>query len=183
MTRCRLPRRRQGGFTLVELMLATTILMALLFGAIYSTRESFSVVKEGDARVHTHIHVRRALDRLLKDCRYSADLDVQGAAGTGWTITVDATSDLDPDVLSYSWDPADGTLRITDPAAETEDIVASGITAFEVATEMVDVEGVPEVATITLHWTVDVVAGAEAGLEQATQSVEMGGSTRIRRTL
>ena len=41
--------KNNSGFTLIEIMIATTIAMVLLFGALYSTSETLNVVREGDA--------------------------------------------------------------------------------------------------------------------------------------
>jgi len=91
----------------MEIMIATSIAMVLLFGALYSTSETLEVVREGDIRVHTNVNARRALDRLLKDCRYASEVEVEGNEQTGWTIGVDTTGTLAPGELEYTYKEAE----------------------------------------------------------------------------
>ncbi|MBT4466513.1 MAG: hypothetical protein HOD03_07500, partial [Planctomycetes bacterium] len=83
-----------AGFTLMEIMVATSIAMVLLFGALYSTSETLEVVREGDIRMHTNVNARRALNRLIKDCRYASEIEVAGTQQTGWTIGIGLTREL-----------------------------------------------------------------------------------------
>ncbi|MCH2111793.1 MAG: hypothetical protein MK213_02960, partial [Planctomycetes bacterium] len=113
------------GFTLAEVLLASALTMVLMFGALYGTSESYEVARSGDRRVHTHISARRALDRLLKDCRYADDVALGGNPQSGYSITIDATSELDPEILTYFWSPSTKEVTVTDGA--TTDLVLSGV--------------------------------------------------------
>jgi prepilin-type N-terminal cleavage/methylation domain-containing protein len=46
-------RTKRAGFSLIEVMVAVSISMILLFGTLYSASESLEVVEESDRRVHT----------------------------------------------------------------------------------------------------------------------------------
>ena len=179
MSRSHRNLRRDRGFTLVELMLVATLAMVLMFGAIYSASESFAVVSEGDARVHTHVQGRRALDRLLKDCRYSAALTVVGAASTGWTLTVDSTSSLDPDILVYAWNPDTGVLTVSDGVLSPDEVI-TGLTSFGISTETNDPGTGPVITRIKFDWTLDVDAGDESGGSGSGQSLSLSGASWVR---
>lgn len=172
-------RGRAAGFTLVELMLVAALTMVLMFGALYSTAESFAVVREGDARVHTHVHGRRALDRFLKDCRYAASVSVAGDAGTGWTVTIDATSSLDPDLLVYAWNPGSQVLTVSDGSSAPDEVVA-GLQSFAIATETVDPGTGPVISRIKVDWMLAVSAGGEGGAVSLPQVLSLSGATWIR---
>ncbi|MBC8330089.1 MAG: prepilin-type N-terminal cleavage/methylation domain-containing protein [Planctomycetes bacterium] len=175
----RIPAGRDRGFTLVELLMVAALTMVLLFGAIYSASESFAVVSEGDARAHTHVHARRALDRLLKDCRYAAAVDVAGDADTGWTITIDATSSLDPDVLVYTWDPQTAVLRVSDGLL-SPDIAVEGLETFDLGREFADHGAGPVIARIKFDWVLLVDAGDESGSTVSGRTLSLSGATWVR---
>ncbi|MFQ5749103.1 MAG: hypothetical protein ACE5H3_06560 [Planctomycetota bacterium] len=173
-----LPLPRLSGFTLFEVLLAVVLTMILMFGALYSTSESFEVVREGDRRIHTHIHARRSLDRLLKDCRYSSALEIDGDAASGWEITVDTTGSLDPGTLVYTWSPQTRILKVAD--GTLEDIVIQGLKGFQLKSTTVQTAKGTKVARITATWTLDVNAGLEAGKGAKAYTMTLSGSTWIR---
>lgn len=177
----KLVQKNNSGFTLVEVMLATTIAMALMFGALYSTSETLAVVREGDAVTHTNVHARRTLDRLLKDFRYSSDLAVSGNAADGWEITVTTTGTLNPGDLIYSWDPAISTLEVTD-GTDVETVIEE-LRSFEIDTEEVDLGSGPVISRITLAWSLGLSTGSEAGNVGLNneRTYEISGATWIRR--
>ncbi len=173
--------KNNSGFTLIEIMIATTIAMVLLFGALYSTSETLNVVREGDAVVHTNVHARRALDRILKDFRYSADLTVSGEVNEGWTIEVTTTGTLDPGAIVYSWDPNTKLLSVTGPSG-TETVIED-LRTFVVTTVTSEIEGEVEITMVSIEWEVGITSGNEAGVEEinAERSLELAGATWIRR--
>lgn len=173
----RAPARKRA-FTLFEVMLAVALTLVLMFGALYTTSETVAVVREGDRRVHTHVQARRALDRLLKDCRHASALAVQGSEDDGWTITLTPTGTLDPPSLTYAWNPVTGELRVTD--GNLESLVVEGLRSFTVQTETVDTGNGPQISRIALQWILDVLAGSEAGAGAATYPLSLGGATWVR---
>ncbi len=173
-------RGMKSGFTLVEVMMASALTMVLMFGALYGTTESYEVVRAGDRRVHTQVAARRALDRILKDCRYSMDVNVSGDAQTGWSVVVDTTGTLDPDVLTYTWDPSTKTVMVSD--GTNSDVVADNITTMLVESNTVDFNGSPVVNRISIMWNIAVDAGYEAGLPSTSPyNVQVGGASWVRR--
>jgi type II secretory pathway pseudopilin PulG len=170
-----------SGFTLTEIMIATTIAMILLFGALYSTSETLNVVREGDAVVHTNVHARRALDRVLKDFRYSAALSIAGDVETGWTIGVTTTGTLDPGALIYSWSPDTKTLSVTGPSG-TETVIQD-LRNFVVNTVTETVEGEVVITRVSVEWVLGITAGNEAGVEtiNAERTMSLAGATWVRR--
>ncbi|MFT7517308.1 MAG: hypothetical protein ACI84O_001098 [Myxococcota bacterium] len=115
-------RTKANGFTLIEIMIATSIAMILMFGALYSTSETLEVVREGDIRVNTNVNSRRALDRLLKDCRYATEIDVNSDESGRVTISLLTEGALSPGEIEYTWEPNDSVLRIGE--------VVDGVTSF-----------------------------------------------------
>ncbi len=176
-SRTRLSKR--SGFTLLELMIVSALTMVLLFGAIYSAGESFAVVSEGDTRVHTHVHGRRALDRLLKDCRYAAAVTVTGNEASAWTITIDATSSLDPDILVYQWSADTAVLTVSDGVL-SPDIVATGLQSFGVDTQTVDKGAGPVISRIKFDWTLTHDPGDETGATASGLVMNLSGATWVR---
>ncbi|MGB0686257.1 MAG: PilW family protein [Planctomycetota bacterium] len=172
---------RRSGFTLMEIMIATSIAMVLLFGALYSTSETLNVVREGDSQVHTNIQARRALDRMLKDIRYSSALVVSGDLGSGWTIQVTTTGSLDPGLVTYDWSPDTGILTVTSP---TDAVTAlEDLRVFNLTTETADIGGAMVTTRLTVEWVLGLQAGSEAGQVSMNQerTFTVAGSTWIRR--
>lgn len=170
-----------NGFTLVEIMIATTVAMILLFGALYSTSQTLNVVREGDALVHTNVHARRALDRLLKDFRYSAALAISGDTDTGWTIAVTTTGTLDPGALIYKWTPDTNVLSVTGPAG-TETVIQD-LRSFVLNTVTETVEAETYITRVSVEWVLGITAGNEAGAEtiNAERTMSLAGATWVRR--
>lgn len=175
-------KNRQAGFTLLEIMIATTIAMVLLFGALYSTSETLSVVREGDTMIHTNVHARRALDRMLKDFRYSSDLSVTGDSADGWSIEVTTTGTLDPGVLTYAWEPDTGLMTVS-KAGETVVTILEDLRGFNVVTDTADIGGTTVITRIKLEWVLGLDSGSEAGNVSldAEREFELAGATWIRR--
>lgn len=171
----------QAGFTLLEIMIATTIAMVLLFGALYSTSETLTVVREGDMLIHTNVHARRALDRILKDFRYSSDLSVSGDALAGWSLVTTTTGTLDPGDLTYTWNPTDNALIVTN-GTDTETVL-DDLRIFNVVTDTADINGITVITRIKLEWVLGLTAGAEAGAAgmDAERTFELAGATWIRK--
>lgn len=173
---------RRAGFTLLEIMIATTIAMILLFGALYSTSETLSVVREGDTMIHTNVHARRALDRMLKDFRYSSDLAVTGDSADGWSITVTTTGTLDPGDLTYAWDPDVGMLTVAKDG-ESSVTILEDLRNFNVVTETAEIGGSTVITRIKLEWALGLDSGEEAGNlnVDAARTFELAGATWVRR--
>lgn len=173
--------RKNDGFTLMEIMIATSIAMVLLFGALYSTSETLGIVREGDAMVNTEVHARRALDRILKDFRYSAALAIADDLQEGWIIEVTTTGTLDPGVLTYSWNPSHGLLRVQS-AADTETVLED-VRAFTISTLTETIGEDTYITRVSMEWTVGLDAGMASGAEQmnAERTMTLAGSTWIRR--
>lgn len=167
--------RDSHGFTIFEVLLAVLLAMILMFGALVSTSESFSVASEADKRLNTHISARKSMDIMLKQVRYSGDLSVAGSADTGWTITVLNTESLSPGTLTYSWDPQTGNLIVTD-GAQT-DAVLTGLNSFELDQEFAGAD----ISRVTFRWNVQVDAGDAGGAGNGPETLDLGGSTWVQR--
>lgn len=168
---------RRQGFTLMEVMIATSIAMVLLFGALFTTSETLNIVREGDSQVHTNIQARRALDRMLKDIRYCSDITVTGDAISGWSMGVTTTGTLAPGLITYSWTPDTKVLTATtdtDTVSVLDDLRVFNITKSEEA---------GSITRVTIEWVMGLQAGPEAGQiglnDERTFTVS--GSTWIRR--
>lgn len=172
--------RRQAGFTVFEVLIASTLALVLMFGAIYQIGESYDVVREGDRRVHTNVHARRILDRFLKDCRYASSLDVTGNLQNGWTINLTTLNSLSPGDLVYSWDPNTEVFALTDDANNSSNLI-EGLQTFTLETQVVSGQNGVEISWIGVQWTVDVDAGIEAGIDPEERTLGLGGSTWVRK--
>jgi len=168
----------RAGFTMVEVLLASAMVLVLMFGALVSVSESFEVVREGDRRVHTHIQTRRALDRVLRDIRFSRTLDLAGDPQSGWTIVVETTGTLDPGLLTYTWDPVSRELRATDGIED--DLVLEDLRAFAMSWQTTDVNGTEVITQVSITWTVGVHAGLEAGKGAREYELQVGGAAWVR---
>lgn len=164
-----------AGFTMFEVLLAAVLAMILMFGALMSTGESYSVAREADKRLHTHVTARKSMDTLLKQIRYSSALSIAGSEAAGWTITVDTTDSLNPGQLVYAWNP--NTKEITVSDGVQTDVSLSGVSSFTLQTTL---EGA-ETSRVTMEWVVEVDAGQEAGNVQVDETLALGGSTWVQR--
>ncbi|MDP6963611.1 MAG: hypothetical protein QGF46_05530 [Planctomycetota bacterium] len=173
---------RTSGFTLMEIVIATSIAMILLFGALYSTSETLEVVREGDIKMNTNINVRRALDRILKDCRYAEEVEVSGDAATGWTVEVETTGALSPGELEYTWNPNSELLMVAVSGGNPETMI-QGVSSMSIATLSEIINGESEITRITFNLTVSLDASAIGGMTTANpdRKLELGGATWIRR--
>ncbi len=168
---------RRQGFTLMEVMIATSIAMVLLFGALYTTSETLNVVREGDSQVHTNIQARRAMDRLLKDIRYCSDISISGDAQSGWNVGVTTTGTMAPGLITYTWDP---DSKIFTAASDTDTVtVLSDLRVFNLTKE--EAGGV--VTRVTIEWIMGLQAGPEAGQIEMNdeRTFTVAGSTWVRR--
>ncbi|MDP6850143.1 MAG: prepilin-type N-terminal cleavage/methylation domain-containing protein, partial [Planctomycetota bacterium] len=95
----------KSGFTLFEVLIAASMTMIVMFGALYTTTESFEVAREGDRRIQSKVSVRRSMDRFLKDCRYAQDIAIQGDLESGWEVTIATAGSPEPMELSWKWNP------------------------------------------------------------------------------
>ncbi len=166
----------QAGFSIAEVMVATTVAMLLLFGALYGTGETFAVVREGDARVHTQVHARRILDRLLKDCRYASELEIVGDAETQWIINITPGGTASP--LTWTWTSANQELLLADN--QDSETVLQGLNTFRLKTitEWVDEEEV--VVQVSVEWNLSVNAGSETGAATLNRTIDLGAATWVR---
>lgn len=167
-------RSRRNGFTIIEMLISMTIAMILLIGAFYSTSETYAVVRQGDARLHTQVHARRTLERLAKDCRYANTLEVSGSESTGWTISM--TTGLDDQVWVWRWVASTDELSVSD--GELSETVVEDLTGFSIATE-INSEGA--ISRITMRWTLMEQSGEEAGKSNINRQVELAASTWVRK--
>lgn len=170
--------RRSDGFTLVEVMVAVTVAMILLFGTLYSASESLAVVEEGDRRVQTVAQAQAGLDRMLGDCRYAQEVVVTGDAATGWDIVIQTSSPLDPPTLRYSWDPLTDVLTLSD-GFETQTVLENVHTMeMQVETELI---GGFDVATaMYMTFGMDTSGPGFNGNPETVVPLEFGGSVKIR---
>lgn len=166
---------RVSGFTIFEVLLAVVLAMILMFGALYSTSESYGVASEADKRLNTHVNARKSMDGLLKHIRYSGDLSIAGAEDTGWTLTVLTTESLNPGSLDYVWDPQTQELTVSD--GTTTDVVLSGVQSFQLQQEFSGAD----ISRVTLEWVVAVDAGDAGGAGNGDDTVALGGSTWVQR--
>ncbi len=172
----RFSKGQLSAFTLVEMALACTIAMILMFGALYSSSEGYAVVREGDSRVHTSLRARRTLDRFLRDCRFAENLEIQGNAKQGWEITVQTHGPPNPNILIYTWSPKKGLLKISD--GKTIQTALAGLVSFDLSWQSLAGESGPEVQQVTAKWVVTVDHGLEAGFVPSSATLALGGSTR-----
>lgn len=162
-----------GGFTLIELLVASAIAMTLLFGALFSMMETIAVVEQGDSRITTQIHARRALERLVKDCRYASDLTITGDEVDGWEIEL--VTGVNDDEFTWVWDPATQQLTISD-GTSTESIV-EGLQEFTIDTTLNGVN----ISQVVMVWTVAQQAGIDSADSGQATTATFPGSTWIRR--
>jgi len=165
----------RAGFTIVEILVATSVSMILLFGAIYSSMETIAVVSAGDTRINTQVHARRVLERLVKDCRYASELTVVGDQVDGWEIDMETGLEADP--WTWSWDPDTESLTVSD-GGSTETIV-TGLIDFEIDTQ---IDGDGDIERITMIWTVREESGA-TGSSSGQITARFPGSTWVRSNL
>ena len=177
-----LPRSpyRRAGYSLVEVLLAVTISMVLLYAAVFSASEAMAVVSEGDTQMHTHVQARRAMDRILNDVRYASAVEVGGDAESGWTLDVLTTGSLSAGWVSYAWDAGTGRLSVSNGGGA--EWVLTGLREYTLATETVDVNGAPEISGVIMTWVVGEDAGSRAGevAMHAERETELSGSARLR---
>ena len=164
--------RRRGGFTVVELLVATAVSMVLLCGAIYSSLETVAVVSAGDSRLNTQVHARRVLERLVKDCRYASAITVSGEESTGWTI--DLITGLDDAEWTWNWDPSTSALSVS--GESSTEVIVSGLTVFNLDTQ--DNE-TGDIERITMVWTILESASA-SNAATAETTATFPGSTWVR---
>ena len=171
-----------SGFTLIEIVIATAIAMVLMFGALYSTSETLEVVREGDIRVHTNINARRALDRLLKDCRYASEIEVTEVSADKWLIEVETTGSLSPGEIEYSWD-ANSQLLQVGLENEAAEALISDVRSFDVNTLTATIDGNVVVTRISISLEIGIDDGYSAGAANANaeRTLQLAGSTWIRR--
>lgn len=150
-------RRRDAGFTLVEVLVAMglfSIFSAVLLGYAISTADVTEQVRAtGDVNGES----RLAVERMTREMRQASAVDsvsvraVETTTQTGTTTSYELTgltvwvdfdgsgtrtlSSLDPEVLTYRWDPANGRLTLTaDDAsgtATTRPVLAEVVTRFD----------------------------------------------------
>ena len=171
-----------AGFTLMEIMIATSIAMVLLFGALYSTSETLEVVREGDIRIHTNVNARRALDRIIKDCRYASEIEVAGTEQTGWTIGISTTGALAPGEIEYTWSPSDNSLRVAIVGDVTEEVILD-VRNLNVETLTAIKDGVEVISRISFHFIIGLDDGnaTGAGNPNSERTLELAGVTWIQR--
>ena len=171
-----------AGFTLMEIMVATSIAMVLLFGALYSTSETLEVVREGDIRMHTNVNARRALNRLIKDCRYASEIEVAGTQQTGWTIGISTTGALAPGEIEYTWSPPDNSLRVALVGGITEEVIFD-VRDFNVDTLPATRDGIEVISRISFHLIIGLDDGhaTGAGNPNSERTFELAGATWIQR--
>ena len=172
---------RCGGFSLFEVLLAAAAVMILMFGALYSTSETFEVVKEGDRRIHTSVQGRTAMDRMLKVMKYATTVDIVGDINNGWTIDVAPTGTLDPPLLTYTWDPNTRELRVSDGV--TDDIILEKVKTMEVDYSTVPGPSGDVIVQVNLKILVESTTGQEAGVDLKPMDIEISGSTWVRQNL
>lgn len=167
--------RKRGGFTIVEILVATSVSMILLYGAIYSSMETVAVVSAGDTRINTQVHARRVLERLVKDCRYASELTVDGDQADGWEIDMETGLDADP--WTWTWDPDTESLSVSD--GDSTETIVTGLIDFEIDTQT-DSGG--DIERITMIWTVREESGA-TGSSTGETTASFPGSTWVRSNL
>lgn len=177
----RSPRtNRRAGFSLIEVLLAVTISMILLYAAIFSASEAMAVVNEGDAQMVTHVQARRAMDRILKDVRYASQVQVSGSAQAGWTLDILTTGSLSAGWIAYAWDPQTGRITVGDGAGTQW--VLEDVRDFTLESDVQQVNGTPTVVSVQMTWVVGEDTGGladAAGLDEE-RVTELSGSARLR---
>ena len=173
---------RTAGFTLMEIMIATSIAMVLLFGALYSTSETLEVVREGDIRMHTNVNARRALERLIKDCRYASEIEVTGTQQTGWTIGISTTGALAPGEIEYTWSPFNNSLRVAIVGGVTEEVILD-VRNLNVETLTAIKDGVEVISRISFHFIIGLDDGhaTGSGNPNSERTLELSGVTWVQR--
>ncbi len=165
---------KNAGFTIVELLIAITVGIILMLGALYSTVETYAVVRQGDARVSTQVHARRTLERLIKDCRYASALEITGSDSTSWTITM--TTGLDGNHWIWIWDAQENAITVSDGVSE--EVVIEGLTAFVISTST---NSESQISKVTMNWTLEEASGNIAGAGQSNPPIDLATSTWIRK--
>jgi len=163
----------RGGFTLIELLVSTGVAMVLLYGALFSTMETIAVVEQGDSRITTQIHARRALERLIKDCRYASALSIEGDEVDGWEIEL--TTGVNDDEFTWVWDPATERLSISD--GDSTEVIVEGLQDFAIDTTLNGVN----ISQVVMLWTVAEQSGVDNADSGQATTATFPGSTWVRR--
>lgn len=152
------PRITASGFSLVEVLLAITLVALLLLSVGVALQASFDSYRENEKIAAVTQAARSALGRMTREMRNAEALS---ADSTSVTILPPGGDDS-PDQIRYEL--SDGTLyyRLTEDSTETEYVLLGGssgvsVTSFDVAHQMgVDSEGTPCVKTVTVKMQLNV---------------------------
>lgn len=174
------PRRTppaDGGFTLVEVLVAMT-----LFGVLSTVLLGFAVstarVTEGiRARADVTEESRLAVERMSRELRQASSIDrvqlrgVGGSTSTAFTLWIDFDGDglrdltaVDPEVLTYRWEPDTGRLTLSaddhDGTAITRPVLAEVVTRFDLRLRSSRFESDADGDGITTWQELDAAAAA-----------------------
>lgn len=152
------PHRTAAGFSLVEVLLAITLVALLLLSVGVALQASFDSYQENDKIAAATQAARSALGRMTREIRNAEALN---ADSTSITILPPSGGDW-PDQIEYEL--SDGTLyyRLTEDSTETEHVLLGGtsgvaVTSFDVAHQMgQDAQGTPCVKTVTVKLQLNV---------------------------
>lgn len=141
---------RDAGLSLIEVLVAMGLfgmLGTLLLGLAIATQ---AVTDDTRDRTGVAEEARTAMERLSRELRQASAVDhvvlpaTPGAGATSFTFWSDfdgdghrSTSAVDPEVLTYCWNPETDRLTLTDQTscADAQPVLAAKVTSFVVDLE------------------------------------------------
>lgn len=155
--------RSPRAFTLVELLIALLILVVLLTSAALAIRASMHSFRENDEIAAATQAGRAVLDRITRDVRTAAAVDLSTASNELILVPPDDGRGLDQ--IHYEYIPADGALllRRTSGGTEATSVLVGGsadsvrVSSFAAEVEEgLDGEGLTCAKRVTLHLALQV---------------------------
>lgn len=138
------PRREpDAGFSMIEMLVAMalfSLLGTVLIGfALGSSRVAADVTQAGNVTEEARLAIER-MSRELRQAEQVSGATVDGVKVVSLTLGVDfdgsgfvETDDaVDPEVLTYRWDPSARTLTLTANNAVTRPVLAGGVQAVDI---------------------------------------------------
>jgi prepilin-type N-terminal cleavage/methylation domain-containing protein len=105
---------REGGFTLVELLIAMIVLTVGLLGLLGAAASTIRVMGEGDRTVAAAYHASGKIDELAAlgcDNVTGGSATVEASYNLSWTVAGDASSQVRPLMLVAQYPGVRGQVR------------------------------------------------------------------------
>jgi len=145
------PRRRQGGFTLLEMLISLGVFSLLMIGLHRLAVTSEKSQEVGSRLTHVNQNIRSSLEIVSRDLRMAgsgfAGISVQTSNGPArqviHPITPGYTGDAKADSVSVIAGPGDAVTVLAEPmAGPSDDIKCVSVEGFEAGNLVVITDGV-----------------------------------------